>query len=849
MKGFLLFLFLSPLLARGQMHADSMLVAVAPEYDQVSRSHRFWFGENYRKLWATPVEVRVLNLATERGGLTIVKEGGGMQTRSLRFKDASGKEWVLRTIQKYPERALPAKLRPTITRDILQDQVSTGHPFGALAVPLLAEALGLPHAHPEIVYVGDDPALEDYRKTFANAVYLFEEREPLEVTNTDNTLKVQQKVEANNDNSVEQIQVLRARLLDFLIGDWDRHQDNWRWIPDKTKEETRYIPIPRDRDKAFYKTSGVFPWILSHQWLKSNLQPYSVDVRDIQGWNFNARYFDRYFLTGLDEQDWKREIRFVQSSITDSLARQALMQMPPNIYKINGEELLRILKGRRDHLEKMALEYFRFISKTVDIPLSKKREIVNVDYHQRGKVELTVKNKKKDGSSGHSVYHRVFDPAVTNEIRVYGLAGGDSYEVKGGYSSPIRVRLIGGTDRDTFLVKSSNHKSRLYIYDRKERRDNLPARSDARTYLSADTGVHSFDRESFRYNRFGPMALINYNPDQGLQLRIGIIDERQGFRKDPYSVKHELWTNYSTGRKSFFFSYDGHFRKVIGENDLRIKFNSWGPNNLTNFFGLGNQTEFKRHDQGGIDYYRNRYDYFNGDVRLQRNISKKMKASVGLAGEYYTSAYENNLHRFFNAYNSAHPSEQVFADRYYAGVAAGLAYDTRDNESMPSSGINWNTDFTVRKQLNGARSNYSHLLTSFSFYLHTRDSSLVIANRIGGGTTWGSPAFFQMMQLGGVQTLRGFHTYRFTGKTMVYHNLDLRLKLFNFTSYLFPGSVGMVGFHDTGRVWVPGESSERWHHGYGGGLYIVPADLILIQAAVGFSKEGSLPYISIGFSF
>ena len=124
-----------------------------------------------------------------------------------------------------------------------------------------------------------------------------------------------------------------------------------------------------------------------------------------------------------------------------------------------------------------------------------------------------------------------------------------------------------------------------------------------------------------------------------------------------------------------------------------------------------------------------------------------------------------------------------------------------------------------------------------------------MANRLGGGTTVGDPTFFQRMQLGGVRSLRGFHTNRFTGRTMVYHNLDLRLDILYFRSYIVPGTLGLVGFNDIGRVWEPGQSSKKWHDGYGGGIYIIPAELILIQAAVGFSREGALPYISLGFNF
>ena len=103
------------------------------------------------------------------------------------------------------------------------------------------------------------------------------------------------------------------------------------------------------------------------------------------------------------------------------------------------------------------------------------------------------------------------------------------------------------------------------------------------------------------------------------------------------------------------------------------------------------------------------------------------------------------------------------------------------------------------------------------------------------------------MQLGGTQNLRGFNTARFTGRSMLFHNAELRLKLFQFTSYLFPGSFGLIGFNDVGRVWMPDENSTTWHHGYGGGIYIIPANVILIRAVVGHSKETTQLYFNLVF--
>ncbi|HEX8279076.1 MAG TPA: hypothetical protein VF540_10295, partial [Segetibacter sp.] len=254
------FLSLSLFLANAQSAAiinDSAFAAIEPGYDNVSGFHRFWLGESYRKLWAAPVKMRVFHLAKEKGGLTILQRGGGLQTKSLRLKDSRGRQWVLRTIQKYPERGLPENLRKTVAKDILQDQVATGHPYSALTVPPFAAALNIPHSNPEIVYVPDDPALGEYRADFANSVLLFEEREAVDTIKSDNSEKAQEELRDDNDTRVDQKLVLRARLLDLLMGDWDRHEDQWRWERIKNKNGMLYTPVPRDRDKVYYNTSGV----------------------------------------------------------------------------------------------------------------------------------------------------------------------------------------------------------------------------------------------------------------------------------------------------------------------------------------------------------------------------------------------------------------------------------------------------------------------------------------------------------------------------------------------------------------------------------------------------------------
>lgn len=84
---------------------------------------------------------------------------------------------------------------------------------------------------------------------------------------------------------------------------------------------------------------------------------------------------------------------------------------------------------------------------------------------------------------------------------------------------------------------------------------------------------------------------------------------------------------------------------------------------------------------------------------------------------------------------------------------------------------------------------------------------------------------------------------------MLYSNIDFRLHLFDFRGYLLPGSIGILGFNDIGRVWVEGEQSRRWHHGYGGGLWLAPAKRFVLAACYAYSKEGGMPLVSFGFQF
>ena len=148
----------------------------------------------------------------------------------------------------------------------------------------------------------------------------------------------------------------------------------------------------------------------------------------------------------------------------------------------------------------------------------------------------------------------------------------------------------------------------------------------------------------------------------------------------------------------------------------------------------------------------------------------------------------------------------------------------------------------------------TNLESRFSIYIPIANRS-VLAMRVGGATRVGDFAFYHANTLGGFNVrreqgnLRGHLRGRYAGRTSLYFNNDLRMKLFTFKTYLFPAHFGVLGFYDIGRVWVDDEKSSVWHHGYGGGIWIDPFAFTIFNLTYAVSKEEQLVTLTMGFQF
>ncbi|AMR34018.1 hypothetical protein A0256_22505 [Mucilaginibacter sp. PAMC 26640] len=836
----------STYIAAAQKNAagDSITIVVNDKFEKAGKIKRILLGTNYRKVWAQPITIPIIHLATKKGGLRITDIGGGNQTTSLQLKDPTGRQWVLRSVNKTTSRDQPAIYKHTIVEDLMLDAGSIGHPYSALCVPPMADALGLQHSNPSIVYVGDDPNLGKYHDEFANQVYLFEERGAPDGSKAIKTEDLQEKLEKNNDKKVDQKLVLRARLFDMVVNDWDRHGGQWRWEKNKIDDDV-YEPIPRDRDKVFYNTGGIFFTVGSL--IKPNLQPYTDHIRRVDLFNYNTVTFDLYFLNELNQKDWEEQIAYVQNALSNELITRSVKLMPANVYAVSGPGIIKTFKKRRDNMKKIGLSYYRFLAQLVEVPASNKDERFVITSKEDGDVQVVIKKIKKD-STEKTIYKRTFKRKKTTEIRLYGLDGNNTFEVKGSKPLAIKVRMIGGNDTDTYQIDTAlKSRGKLYIYDRKDQPNNLPSRSDVHLKLSADTAINRYKHPENKYNTITPSGGLGYSTEDGLQLVAGLNYVKYGFQKEPYASLQQLKVNYTLGRHSFIFNYNGEFKQGIGKTDLLINAVLRGPNNTNNFFGLGNVGEFVNEGQKKFRYYRNRYDYAVADARLAHQY-KNWQISGGIIAQYYTANAENNEDHFLSEYNQLHPELNLLSSKLYTGLIAGATLDTRNNKQFASKGLVWKTTLTGLTGINVADHSTASVLSTFTFFAPLKDSTIVFADRIGAGTMVGKGEFYQMMNLGGL-SLRGYHTSRFIGNSMLYNNAEVRAKLFDFHNYLLPSAVGVILFDDTGRVWLKGEKSNTVHNTYGGGVFLTPYHAFLFEAVLGKSPEGTLVYFTLGFRY
>ncbi|MFC5282982.1 metallophosphoesterase [Pedobacter alpinus] len=827
-------------------YSDSVKVMAVGERYKASKFKQSVFGEHYRSVWATPIEIPYLDLTKFAGGLTPLQLGGGNQTISLRLEGKDKIQYQFRTIDKDPSALLPEGFKSTFADDFVQDQISSAHPFGALIIPDLADAIGVFHTNPQIVYMPYSILLGPYLQEIGGRAGIIEVRPDEDLSkfkdfgftkNAVSTATMYEKIKEDNDNEVDQKEFLKARLFDMLIGDWDRHEDQWRWAEFKKKGKGEiFKPIPRDRDQVFTKFEGAIPKLISK--MVPDIQSFGYEIKDPAKLSIAARNLDRNLLNKLTYEEWMNTASFMRAKLTDEVIEKAVSKLPKKAFDLTGAELIAKLKSRRNELEKTAKAYYNVLGEEVTITGSDKYEYVEID-RLKDSTLVTVYKTKKDGKLDGKIYSRSFDNKHTRQINFYLLGENDSLVVRGKSDRPIKLTVVGGSQSDYLADTAEN--GRTVFYDTPQ--NTFIKGRNTKVYKSNGGWVNEHLPDNFKYDKgsITPNADFRNNKD-GLLLGLAYQTKHYGFRKAPYSYDQRATIFHSVQTKGIFGSYRGTFYSLFAHKyDLILNGNYAGPAYSFNFYGIGNNTQ-NLNDE--VDFYRVRSETYNAEFFIQRRASDRVKFGIGPGFEFIK----------INGRNEANfLATQIITDKNpgrFLTLKSYIDISLTDSKLKPQTGLNWLTKAEYYNEINGEKDKFLRLSTDVSaFGTPNIGLPITVAMRLGARTNIGDYKFYQANTIGNNDNLRGFRNERFSGRSAIYANSEVRLPVSTFRNYVLTGDFGVYAFYDIATVRNSFADSKKWHQGYGPGIWLNLYNSFLVSAGYGFSSESKLISFNVGYRF
>ncbi|MCM5662682.1 BamA/TamA family outer membrane protein [Galbibacter mesophilus] len=833
------------------------------EETEVSNAYSSFWGEHYRKEYGKKITAKVALLDTLYGGLTPIRMGGGHQTKTLRLVDKEGREFNMRALKKSAVQFLQTvvlkdkvlateDLTQTLPEEILLDFYTAAYPYAAYPIPTMSKALGIYHTNPQLFYIPKQKMLGKYNDEYGDELYMIEERPADEHDNLE-SFGFSKNIESTDDfyaklREDEKYQLdekiyIRNRLFDMLIGDWDRHTDQWRWAEFETEEGITFRPIPRDRDQAFSDFDGAF--LSSIRTLiapAKMMQRYQPELNNLEWFNTEPMPMDRILLKNSTEEDWLAEAKFIQENLTDDVIDKAFTKVPEELQ--NDESLAKIktvLKERKKLLDTIAENYFKIFNKLAVLTATDKDDFIEVT--RSGKDETNVKIYRiKDGEKADLMVDKTFRKDITNEIWIYGLDDKDVFEVNGKSDKTILVRLIGGQNNDTFRI---NEGRKVRLYDYKSKKNTIEVNNGAKERFSDVYENNIFVYDKSKYSTYTMVPGVGFNPDAGVILGANLTLTNYGFEKDPFSTQHKFAARYHFATQGIELKYDGEAAGIFNGFNFAFggQFNT--PTFARNFFGFGNET-VNNEDTFGMDYYRvNLADAvaYAGIVR-RSPYGSNFSAKILFQGAEVDDVDD----RFITDLNNP---EEFYDWKFFTTLELGYNYESYDLDINPSRGMIFDVKTGYTLGVSGSDANFGFLKPQLGFYNRlSKDHKLVLKTNVQSHLNFGDDfEFYQAPFLGGNSGLRGYRINRFTGKNNLVFNGDVRYTFNSFKTRLLPLQIGVYGGADAGRVWVKNDTSGKWHNSFGGGVYVIGSRLINLDLSYFNSVEGNRFAFKLGVSF
>ena len=413
---------------------------------------------------------------------------------------------------------------------------------------------------------------------------------------------------------------------------------------------------------------------------------------------------------------------------------------------------------------------------------------------------------------------------------------------------------------------------------------------------------------------FTGLPLINSDPDTGVGFGARVLYFNNGSRNDvifeatPY--RHRAYAQAfvtTTGYQYHTLDYDAPY---VADQPFRLRASLVYEKNIAaNYFGVGERSLGRLRFPGSDEKFFSQSDYTDALRRVQPDgtaftrfnqyILERPKATAVVERDFFGGVVRG-LVGVSVAYASVRQwtGETVTADDPATGqtdierpqattrlqldcaagllvgcnggfnnaIKLGIAYDTRDFEPDPNSGVFIELNAELSGKYTLSEYNWARLTFSPRVYYSPfpKLTDLVLAGRFVGSVQSEGTPFFELNQLsfadynraglGGLRTIRGFKQDRFVGQVVALANLEVRWTFYEFDAKFAKRQhfgLMLAPFLDVGRVFDTLSDIElaRFRNGQGVGFRIAWNQATIIVLDYGVSREGSTLYVNFNHPF
>jgi hypothetical protein len=606
-------------------------------------------------------------------------------------------------------------------------------------------------------------------------------------------------------NRLDSRAYLAARLMDIYMGDWDRHEDQWRWARFDRGDLRVWRPVPRDRDNTFVRHEGLLLNIGRAAFIR--MVRFDDEYPTLGGLTVQAEPLDRRLLSDLPRAAWDSVAADLRARLTDAAIDRAVAALPPEYQAWERERMVHILRARRDALGEEAARFYRRLALNVDVHATDADEVAVIDRHTDGTLEVTLTGAGDD-ERRFITFHRRFDPEETDDVRLH-LQGGDDRAIVRGTGRGVGIRVIGGGGDD--VLQDSSRLSGVAFYD--HRGDNRflrgpGTRVDTREWeapvdTSSITGQRTYRDWGWSSSLVSPS--VDWKRRAGPVVGVGPSITKYGFRRQPHAWQAQAHVGWAPLETRFLVGASGN----LHPENARHWWSAEGyasQMETARFFGFGNDTD----------------DDVSGSLRDTWLRQVRLEAALNLPLGPRGVLEVGPVLQWTDP--EVVPGSRLDLQRPLGtgsfgqfGLRAEAELDGRDVASFPRRGWRLETGTSAYPAVWDAEGAFGEAHAMGAAYLST-GAGPILAVRAGGRQMWGDFPFHEAAFLGGSATLRGHSGQRFAGDRMVFGGAEVRQPLFRLNVGV-RGTFGVLGLADAGRVWYDGESEGGWHTAVGGGVF------------------------------